>query len=147
PAAEAYYTRWGNPTLSDLEDALADLEGGDAAIVTGSGMGAIATAILASVDASDHVVAGASLYTATTEILTRLLPRFGVTTTFVDPRQPRAWKEAVRPETRLVYIETPANPTMMITDIRGAVDAAKAAGATTLADTTSAPPIHQRPLA
>jgi len=146
-APEAYYTRWGNPTLRDLEDALADLEGGDAALVTGSGMGAIASAILASVDAGDHVVAGASLYTATTEILTRLLPRFGVTTTFVDPRQPRAWKEAVRPETRLVYIETPANPTMMITDIRGAVDAAKAVGATTLADNTFASPINQRPLA
>src|SRR5438309_8362179 len=146
-APEAYYTRWGSPTLRDLEDALADLEGGDAALVTGSGMGAIASAILASVDAGDHVVAGASLYTATTEIFTRLLPRFGVTTTFVDPRQPRAWKEAVRPETRLVYIETPANPTMMITDIRGAVDAAKAVGATTLADNTFASPINQRPLA
>src|SRR2546425_552421 len=64
-APEAYYTRWGNPTLRDLEDALADLEGGDAALVTGSGMGAIASAILASVDAGDHVVAGASLYSAT----------------------------------------------------------------------------------
>jgi methionine-gamma-lyase len=145
-APEAYYTRWGNPTLRDLEDALADLEGGDGALVTGSGMGAIASAILASVDAGNHVVAGASLYAATTEIFTRLLPRFGVTTTFVNPRQRGAWKEAVRPETRLVYIETPANPTMMITDIREAVDAAKAVGATTLADNTFASPINQRPL-
>src|SRR5207244_12852975 len=103
-APGAHCTRGGNPAFRDLEDALADLEGGDAALVTGSGMGAIASAILASVDAGDHVVAGASLYTAATEIFTRLLPRFGVTTTFVDPRQPRAWKEAVRPETRLVYI-------------------------------------------
>ncbi len=146
-APEAYYTRWGNPTLRDLEDALADLEGGHRALVTGSGMGAIASAILASVDAGNHVVAGASLYTATTEIFTRLLPRFGVATSFVDPRQPGAWKEAVRPETRLVYIETPANPTMMITDVQEAVDAAKAVGATTLADNTFASPINQRPLA
>ncbi len=145
-APEAYYTRWGNPTLRDLEDALADLEGGARGLVTGSGMGAIASAILASVDAGDHVVAGASLYTATTEIFTRFLPRFGVSTTFVDPRRKGAWADAVRPDTRLVYIETPANPTMIITDIREAVAAARSVGATTLADNTFASPIVQRPL-
>jgi len=145
-APEAYYSRWGNPTLRDLEDALADLEGGARGLVTGSGMGAIASAILASVDAGDHVVAGASLYTATTEIFTRFLPRFGVSTTFVDPRRKGAWADAVRPDTRLVYIETPANPTMIITDIREAVAAARSVGATTLADNTFASPVVQRPL-
>jgi len=132
--------------LRDLEEALADLEGGSRGLVAGSGMGAIASAIFASVDAGDHVVAGASLYTATTEIFTRLLPRFGVTTTFVDPRRRGAWKDAVRPETRLVYIETPANPTMIITDMREAVAAAKSVRATTLADNTFASPINQRPI-
>src|SRR5438128_2076800 len=97
-------------------------------------------------DSGDHVVAGASLYTATTEIFTRLLPRFGVSTSFVDPRKPGAWKEALRSDTRLVYIETPANPTMMITDVREAVAAAKSVRATTLADNTFASPINQRPL-
>lgn len=145
-APEAYYSRWGNPTVRDLEDALADLEGGARALATGSGMGAIASAILACVDGGTHVVAGASLYTATTEIFNRLLPRFGVETTFVDPRRAGAWKAAVRPETRLVYIETPANPTMMITDLREAVAAAKSVRATTLADNTFASPIHQRPI-
>ena len=115
-------------------------------VVGGSGMGGIASAILASVDAGDHVVAGASLYTATTEIFTRFLPRFGVSTTFVDPRRKGAWADAVRPDTRLVYIETPANPTMIITDIREAVAAARSVGATTLADNTFASPIVQRPL-
>ncbi len=146
-APEAFYTRWGNPTLRDLEDVLADLEGGARALVAGSGMGAIASAILTSVDAGDHVVAGASLYTATTEIFTRMLPRFGVRTTFVDPRRPGAWDAAMEPETRLVYLESPANPTMMITDFREAVKAARSVGATVLADNTFATPINQRPLA
>jgi methionine-gamma-lyase len=145
-APPEYYTRWGNPTVRELEDALADLEGGVRGLATGSGMGAIASAILTSVDRGDHVVAGASLYAATTEIFTRLLPRFGVETTFVDPRQPGGWKAAVRPNTRLVYIETPANPTMMITDIREAVAAARSVRATTLADNTFASPVNQRPI-
>src|SRR5207249_837240 len=101
-APPAYYTRWGNPTVRELEEALADLEGGARALATGSGMGAIASAILTSVDRGNHVVAGSSLYTATTEIFTRLLPRFGIETTFVDPRRRGAWKESVRPDTRSV---------------------------------------------
>ena len=145
-APEAFYTRWGNPTLRDLEDVVADLEGGSRALVTGSGMGAIASAILTCVDAGDRVVAGASLYTATTEIFTRLLPRFGITTTFVDPRVPGAWSRAVKEGTSLVYLESPANPTMIITDFREAVRAAKSVGATVLADNTFASPMNQRPL-
>src|SRR5207245_9515712 len=126
--------------------ALAGRESCVRALVTGSGMGAIASAILACVDSGDHVVAGASLYAATMEIFTRLLPRFGVSTSFVDPRKAGAWKEAIRSDTRLVYIETPANPTMMITDIREAVDAAESVRATTLADNTFATPVNQRPI-
>ena len=132
--------------MRDLEQVLADLEGGTRALVAGSGMGAIASAILSCVDAGSHVVAGASLYTATTEIFTRMLPRFRVRTTFVDPRNPGAWEEAVTPDTRLVYVETPANPTMMITDFREAVEAGRSVGATTLADNTFATPVNQRPL-
>src|SRR3989454_5287026 len=109
-APEAYYTRWGNPTLRELEEALADLESGAPALVTRSGMGAIASAILTCVDSGDHVVAGASLYAATTEIFTRLLPRFGVSTNFVDPRKSGAWREAVPPATPLVYLRAPGTP-------------------------------------
>lgn len=145
-APEAYYSRWGNPTVRELEEVLADLEGGAHALATGSGMGAIASAILSCVDTGGHVAAGASLYTATTEIFTRMLPRFGVTTTFVDPRRPGDWRAAVRPGTTLVYIETPANPTMLITDIREAVRAARSVHAVVLADNTFATPIYQTPI-
>ncbi len=142
----AYYTRWGNPTVRELEDVLADLEGGARGLATGSGMGAIASAILTSVRRGDHVAAGMSLYAATTELFTRLLPRFGVRTTFVDPRESGAWLAAVNEDTRLVYVETPANPTMMITDLREATKAANSVGATILADNTFATPSNQQPL-
>jgi len=145
-APPEYYSRWGNPTVRDLEEVLADLEGGARALATASGMGAIAPAILMAVDAGDHVVAGSSLYTATTELFTRVLPRFKVRTTFVDPRKAGGWLDAVTDATRLVYVETPANPTMMISDIREAVKAAKSVGATVLADNTFATPVNQRPL-
>jgi methionine-gamma-lyase len=145
-APDSFYTRWGNPTLRDLEDVIADLEGGARGLVTGSGMGAIASAILTAVGKGTHIVAGASLYTATTEIFTRLLPRFGLRTTFVDPRVPGAWESAVTEATSLVYVETPANPTMMLTDFREAVKAARSVGAVVLADNTFATPINQRPL-
>src|SRR3990172_11074973 len=89
-APRAFYTRWGNPTTRDLEVTLAKLEGGHAAIATGSGMGAISSAILTAVKKGDHVVAGVSLYTATTEMFSRFLPPLGGTAALVDPRPPRA---------------------------------------------------------
>ncbi|MGQ0797471.1 MAG: trans-sulfuration enzyme family protein [Methanobacteriota archaeon] len=146
-APEAYYSRWGNPTVRDLEETLADLEGGAKALATGSGMGAIAAAIFGFVKSGDRVVAGSSLYTATTEILGRFLPRFGVRTTFVDPRRPGAWLDAVDDATCVVYVETPANPTMTISDLREAVKAARSVGAKVLVDNTFATPVNQLPLA
>ena len=145
-APRQYYTRWGNPTTADLEDTVAKLEGGIAALATGSGMGAISSAILTFVKSGGHVVAGMSPYTATVEILEHLLPRFRVRTTWVDQRVPGAFAKSVEDETSLVYVETPANPTMMITDFREAVKAAKSVGAVVLADNTFATPINQRPI-
>lgn len=145
-APEAFYTRWGNPTTRVFEEALVELEGGARAIATASGMGAIAPSILTFVSKGDHVVAGKSLYTATTEILTRFLPKFGVTTTFVDPRKKGAWREAVTDKTTLVYAESPANPTMDLTDLREAAEAAHSVGAVVMTDNTFATPINQRPI-
>lgn len=143
---EAFYTRWGNPTTRVLEESVAELEGGAKGIATGSGMGAISTAILAVVSKGDHVVAGKSLYSATTELFTRVLPRFGVKTTFVDPTKRGAWREAATEKTTLVYAESPANPTMDLTDLREAAEAAHAVGAIAMTDNTFATPINQRPI-
>ena len=109
-------------------------------------MGAISAAILAAVSKGDRVVAGKSLYSATTELLNRVLPRFGVQTTFVDPAKRGAWRDAVTEKTTLVYTETPANPTMGLTDLREAADAAHAVGALAYTDNTFATPINQRPI-
>ncbi|MFQ5907413.1 MAG: trans-sulfuration enzyme family protein [Thermoplasmata archaeon] len=140
------YGRWGMPTNRVVEDALAVLEGGTHALVTASGMGAISPAILAHVSQGDHIVAGRSLYSGTAEMMLHTLPRFGVETTFVDPTRPGAFSEAVREETALVYIETPANPTMFLTDMQEAAKAAHEVGAVAMADNTFASPINQRPL-
>jgi len=143
---EAFYTRWGNPTTRILEESMAELEGGVRAIATGSGMGAITPSVFAFVSKGDHVVAGKSLYSATTEMFARLLPRFGIETTFVDPTAKGSWKEAVTERTKLLYAESPANPTMDITDLREAANAAKSAGAVSIMDNTFATPINQRPI-
>ncbi|MEE9593254.1 MAG: aminotransferase class I/II-fold pyridoxal phosphate-dependent enzyme [Thermoplasmata archaeon] len=140
------YGRWGMPTNRVVEEALAALEGGTHALVTASGMGAISPAILARVSQGDHIVAGKSLYSGTAEMLLHYLPRFGVETTFVEPTRPGAFREAVREETTLVYVETPANPTMFLTDMKEAAEAAHSVGAIAMADNTFASPINQRPL-
>lgn len=145
-APEQFYHRWGGPTTRLLEGTLARLEGGEAAIVTASGMGAISTAILAALGGSHHVAAQRALYTATNEMLTELLPPFGVRHTFWNPTEPGSLKEAITEDTRLVYIETPANPTMELTDIAAAAKAAHEAGAVCIADNTFATPVNQRPL-
>jgi methionine-gamma-lyase len=145
-APERYYTRWGNPTTRDLEDVVARLEGGARAWAAASGMGAIAPALLAALGGGDHAVAGRSLYSATTELFARVLPDLGIETTFVDPSRPHAWAEAVREGTKLVYVETPANPTMLLTDLEEAAKAARSVGALAYADNTFATPVNQRPL-
>jgi methionine-gamma-lyase len=140
------YTRWGNPTIRALEEKLAALEGGEAALATASGMAAISTAILSVVQTGDHVVAARQLYSATYNLLAKVLPRFGVETTFVDPTDLGAFAGALRANTKLIYIETPSNPLLEITDIAGVVKLAEGAGVLTMIDNTFATPYNQRPL-
>jgi cystathionine beta-lyase/cystathionine gamma-synthase len=146
PRHPRYYTRYGNPTLARVEAVLAALEGAEAALVTASGMGAIATAVLALVSQGDHVVAQRNHYMGTSKLLAETLPRFGVAATLVDQTDPAAFSAALRPETRLVVVETPSNPTMQLTDLRAVAKLARQRGILTLADNTFATPVNQRPI-
>ncbi len=140
------YTRWGNPTTKALELALADVEGAGAALAFSSGMAAGVTAVMAMVKSGDHVVAANCLYAGMTELFERVLVPLGVETTFVDPEEDGAFERALRPETRLIYVETPANPTLAITDLSAVAELARGRGIFTLADNTWASPWNTRPL-
>ncbi len=140
------YTRWGNPTTKALELALADVEGAGAALAFSSGMAAGVTAVMAMVKSGDHVVAANCLYAGMTELFERVLLPLGVETTFVDPEEDGAFERALRPETRLIYVETPANPTLAITDLAAVAELARSRGIFTLADNTWASPWNTRPL-
>lgn len=141
-----FYTRYGNPNLSQVEAILADLEGAESALVTASGMGAITAAVLTIVHSGAHVVAQKNHYGGTLNLLSNLLPKFGVEVTQVDQRDPNAFEGALRPNTRLVLVETPSNPTMTLTDLRAVAGIARAHGVTTLMDNTFASPLNQRPI-
>lgn len=141
-----FYTRYGNPNHAQVAAVLADLEGAEAAVVFASGMGAITTTALALLKAGDHVVAQRSTYGGTTSLLTGVLPRFGVTSTQVDQTDVGAFAAALRPQTRLVLVETPSNPLLEVTDLRAVAALARRVGALTVADNTFASPVNSRPL-
>jgi methionine-gamma-lyase len=141
-----FYTRYGNPTHAQVERLLTSLEGGEAALVTGSGMGAIFTAVMCLLERGDHVVAQRSLYGNTASLFENLLPRWGMERTFVDHTDPENFARAVQPNTKLIYTETPTNPVMTLTDLRAVADVARARGAVTFCDNTFATPVNQRPI-
>lgn len=141
-----FYTRYGNPNHEMVETTLAALEGGESALVTSSGMGAIFAVMLGTLSSGDHVVAQRNHYAGATTLLKDYLPRWGIAVTFVDQTDPSSFAAAIRPGTRLLYVETPVNPLMQITDLRALADLARAHGLTTVCDNTFATPINQRPL-
>ncbi len=141
------YTRYGNPTIRALEEKMAALEGGEAALATATGMAAISTAILGCVQAGDHVVAAQSLYGGAYDFIRRVLPRLGVDRTFVGMDAVADFEKAVRPNTRLIYFETPSNPVLGILDIAALARLGQARGIPTIMDNTFATPLLQRPLA
>jgi O-acetylhomoserine (thiol)-lyase len=140
------YSRISNPTVAVLEERLAALEGGVGAVCTASGMAALHLAIVTLLGAGDHIVASASLYGGTINLLAHTLPRFGITTSFVPPRDLDALRAALRPETRLVIGETIGNPGLEVLDIPRVAEMAHAAGIPLLIDNTFATPYLCRPL-
>ena len=140
------YTRWGNPTQSVLESKIAALEGAEAALATASGMAAVSTALLTLLASGDHVVAMDSLYSASYNILNGDLRRMGVETTFVVATDVSQIKRAIQSNTKVMYIESPANPTLKLVDIAACAEIAKAHGVTSMIDNTFATPCGQQPI-
>jgi O-succinylhomoserine sulfhydrylase len=140
------YSRYGNPTTQMFEDKLALLEGAELCRATASGMAAIATALTGLVKAGDHVLSGRALFGSCRWILDKHLPRFGVETSSVAGPDLDAWKAAIRPNTTVVLIETPANPLLEITDIEEVAKMAHAVGAKVVVDNVFATPLYQKPL-
>jgi methionine-gamma-lyase len=132
--AQRFYTRYGSPNVAHVEAIVADLEGAEIAVAVGSGMAAVAAAILGHVRAGDHVVAQTAHYTAALTLLTEWLPRQGVEVTQVDQTDIEAFARAIGPKTRLVYTETPTNPTMALTDLKAVSALAHAQGAIVVTD-------------
>ena len=139
------YSRISNPTVAVLEERIAALEGGVAAVATASGMAAMHLAIATLASAGDHIVASASLYGGTVNLLTHTLPRFGITTTFVKPRDLEGFARAIRPNTKAVIGETIGNPGLEVLDLARISEIAHAAGVPLLIDNTFATPYLCRP--
>jgi methionine-gamma-lyase len=140
------YTRMGNPTINALEECIAALENGYAGMATASGMAAITTVYLALLGQGAHVVGTDSVYGPTRVVLEKEFSRFGVASTFVDTSNLDHLKRAIRANTRMIFVETPANPTMTVTDIREAAEMAHRHDAIMVVDNTFASPYLQRPL-
>lgn len=139
------YTRYGNPTVSMFEERMAALEGAPVARATTSGMAAISAVLLSSLRSGDHVVAARAMFGACRFVVEDILARFGITSTIVDGTKLDEWKAAMTPATKILFLETPANPTLAIADLAGIADIARKAGARLMVDNAFASPALQRP--
>lgn len=144
-STDMFYTRYGNPTHTVVESSIAQLEGTDVALLFASGMGAITSGILALTKAGDHIVAQRDIYGGVTKFLTSWLPKLGVETTFVDTMDYEQHVAAIRPNTKILYLESPTNPTLKVVDLERATALAKRYNLLTMIDSTFATPINQRP--
>lgn len=140
------YSRFSNPTLSLFQERLAALEGAENAVATASGMSAILSLVMAHLKAGDHVVASAGLFGATIQLFNNILARFGISTTYASQTNPEAWAAAIRPETKLFFLETPSNPLTEVADIAALAEIAHAKGILVAVDNCFCTPALQRPL-
>lgn len=141
-----FYGRYGTPNTKQVEAMLADLAGGAAALVTASGMAAVSLVLLSFLQAGDHIILQRTHYPTTSKLVHKKLPAWGIRYTEVDQTDIAAFAAAIRPETKLIYVETPANPTLSLTDLAGIAELAQAHNILTVADNTFATPLNQRPL-
>ena len=147
-AEEGYvYSRFSNPTVGMLQERLAALEGGEAAIATASGMAAILSTVMALMQAGEHIVTSQGIFGATQQLFGGILPKFGVETSFVVSNEPAAFAAALRSNTRLVFVETPSNPLTEVFDIAALAEVVHAGGALLVVDNCFCTPALQRPLA
>jgi len=140
------YSRLQNPTVQMLEERIALLEGAEACRTMATGMAAMTAAILCQVSAGDHIVQGRAAFGSCRWLTDSLLPRFGVETTIVDARDPQQFQDAIRPNTKVFFFETPANPTMDVVDLEAVCAIARKHGITTVVDNAFATPALQRPM-
>ena len=140
------YSRFANPTVRMFEERMAALEGADDARATASGMAAVTAAMLCHLQAGDHVLSSRALFGSCRYIVETLLPRFGITYTFVDGRNLDEWRAAIRPETKVLFLESPSNPTLEVIDIAAVAELAHANDARLIVDNVFATPVLQKPL-
>lgn len=140
------YSRLQNPTVAMLEERIALLEGAEACRVQATGMAAMTTALLCQLSAGDHLVAAKAAFGSCRWLVDNLLPRFGIETTVVDGCDVKAWDQAIKPNTKVFFFETPANPTMDIVDLRAVCDIARAHGITTVVDNAFCTSVIQKPM-
>lgn len=140
------YSRFTNPTVTAMQERLAALEGAEACIATASGMSAILACVMGLLSSGDHMVASRSLFGSTVNLFTNILKRFGIETTFVPGTDPDAWRAAVRPSTRMLFMETPSNPLTEISDIAAVAEIAHEIGAWLAVDNCFCTPALQQPL-
>jgi len=142
---DRFYTRYGNPTHTVAQNAIAELEGTDAALLFSSGMSAITTSMLALLKAGDHIVAQRDIYGGVTKFLTQWLPRLGIETTLVDTTDYDQHRRAIRENTKLLYLESPTNPLVRIVDLQQVANIARERGLISMIDSTFSTPINCRP--
>ena len=140
------YTRYGNPTTSVFEDRMALLEGAPCARATSSGMAAVSATLMCCLRSGDHIVAAKALFGAIRFVMEEILTRWNISVTLVDGTDLAQWRAAVRPETKIFFLETPSNPTLQIVDIKKIADIAHKAGARLVVDNAFASPALQRPM-
>lgn len=142
---DMFYTRYGNPTNTVAETTIAELEGSDSALLFASGMNAITTSVLALLKSGDHIVAQRDIYGGATKFFGQWLPKLGIETTFVDTVEYDQHIRAIRPNTKMIYVESPTNPTLRVVDVRKIAALAKQNNLISMIDSTFASPINQRP--